>query len=194
MIRFNKWIYVIPGFTQHRGTRTKMIDLWARLYANLGGNGTSIQCQPWCADWRSEAELICRTSEFNPEIYVIAYSWGAGWGFTQLSKQLRQRGYRINHAWLIDPVYRHNYVLGQWRALVPGIPIKVPSNVDHVTWWRQNETYPKGHDLKAKDGAGTFIDEAQWVEYAQQLDGNKIGGTPIFLQGTEFPNDGPWRS
>lgn len=34
--------------------------------------------------------------------------------------------------------------------------------------------------------------DAQFSEYAATLDGNKIGGTPIFLQGDEYPDEGPW--
>jgi uncharacterized protein YwqG len=34
-------------------------------------------------------------------------------------------------------------------------------------------------------------DEEQ--EYERQLEGNKLGGTPLFLQGPEFPGPGDWR-
>jgi len=36
-------------------------------------------------------------------------------------------------------------------------------------------------------------DEAAWEAYASKLDGNKIGGSPIFIQSTEFPRPGKWR-
>ncbi len=35
--------------------------------------------------------------------------------------------------------------------------------------------------------------EEKWGEYADALYGNKVGGTPIFLQNTEFPGPGSWR-
>lgn len=35
--------------------------------------------------------------------------------------------------------------------------------------------------------------QGKWEEYASILDGNKIGGTPIFMQGDEFPGPGSWR-
>jgi len=35
--------------------------------------------------------------------------------------------------------------------------------------------------------------EEKWEEYANALDGNKIGGTPIFMQGDEFPGPGSWK-
>jgi uncharacterized protein YwqG len=36
-------------------------------------------------------------------------------------------------------------------------------------------------------------DEATWEKYTETLDGNKIGGSPIFLQNTEFPGPGQWK-
>jgi len=36
-------------------------------------------------------------------------------------------------------------------------------------------------------------DKADWEAYASTLDGNKIGGSPIFIQNTEFPGPGRWR-
>jgi len=36
-------------------------------------------------------------------------------------------------------------------------------------------------------------DDSKFDEYAQSLDGNKIGGTPIFLQGDEFPDGGGFK-
>jgi uncharacterized protein YwqG len=36
-------------------------------------------------------------------------------------------------------------------------------------------------------------DETAWETYASALDGNKIGGSPFFIQNTEFPGPGRWR-
>ncbi|MBA3424019.1 MAG: DUF1963 domain-containing protein [Rubrobacter sp.] len=46
-----------------------------------------------------------------------------------------------------------------------------------------------------------YVDEderSQWSEedydsYCDALDGNKVGGTPVFIQSDEFPEGGPWR-
>jgi uncharacterized protein YwqG len=35
--------------------------------------------------------------------------------------------------------------------------------------------------------------EEKWEEYANALDGNKVGGTPIFMQGDEYPGPGSWK-
>jgi len=44
-----------------------------------------------------------------------------------------------------------------------------------------------------EEGERTSWDEAKWEAYATALNGNKIGGTPIFIQNTEFPGPGRWR-
>ena len=162
MILFNRWIYVIPGFTQTRGTRTRLIDLWARLHSTKSNHTTTVQLQPWKSDWKSEAEFISRLSVERPRIFIVAYSWGAGYGFIQLARQLAKRGIEIARAWLLDPVYRHPYWLGQWRAFVPGIPIVIPENVRRVTWWRQEQSWPRGHELRAISPK-TRIDEPHYV-------------------------------
>jgi uncharacterized protein YwqG len=36
-------------------------------------------------------------------------------------------------------------------------------------------------------------DKAAWESYVSTLGGNKIGGSPIFIQNTEFPSSGRWR-
>ncbi len=162
MILFDRWLYVIPGFTQTRGTRTRLIDLWATMHAAKSSNTTTVQLQPWRSDWKSEAEFISRLSVEHPRILVVAYSWGAGYGFIQLADQLARRGIEVAKAWLLDPVYRHPYLLGQWRAFMPRIPIVVPENVRRVTWWRQDQSWPMGHELRA-ESPRTRIDEPRYV-------------------------------
>ncbi len=46
-----------------------------------------------------------------------------------------------------------------------------------------------------------FVDESEWAKrddsqekcYLTAIDGNKIGGTPMFIQNAEFPGPGLWR-
>jgi uncharacterized protein YwqG len=42
------------------------------------------------------------------------------------------------------------------------------------------------------DDAGRKISEEEFDSALQALSGNKVGGTPMFLQGDEFPAGGPW--
>jgi len=44
-----------------------------------------------------------------------------------------------------------------------------------------------------EEAARASWDDAKWEAYASALNGNKIGGTPIFVQNTEFPGPGRWR-
>lgn len=48
---------------------------------------------------------------------------------------------------------------------------------------------PKFQPASARQG---WSDE-QFDVYASELEGNKVGGTPIFLQNDEFPGEKPWQ-
>jgi len=45
----------------------------------------------------------------------------------------------------------------------------------------------------AEESARAKWDKAAWEDYASALEGNKIGGSPIFIQNTEYPGPGRWR-
>jgi hypothetical protein len=45
----------------------------------------------------------------------------------------------------------------------------------------------------ASEDERTEWSEAEFDAYERPLDGNKIGGTPGFIQSDEFPEGGPWR-
>ena len=47
-------------------------------------------------------------------------------------------------------------------------------------------------DFVSEEKRSEWTDE-EWEKYADALDGNKIGGTPIFIQGDEFPDSGSWK-
>ncbi|MFB7280271.1 hypothetical protein ACFCZV_24465 [Streptomyces hydrogenans] len=54
--------------------------------------------------------------------------------------------------------------------------------------------------LRPVDEPGSMTDEKPKAlpptdreRYAERTDGNKIGGTPLFFQGEEWPDGGPWR-
>lgn len=47
-------------------------------------------------------------------------------------------------------------------------------------------------DYQPESARGTWTDE-RFEAYAQALEGNKLGGAPIFLQGDEFPAGDEWK-
>jgi hypothetical protein len=76
---------------------------------------------------------------------------------------------------LCDPVYRHWYVLGDWRAFVPWIAIQIPCNVRRVDWLRQKTNWPRGHELVAEcEGATDIADpillECEHVHMAERME------------------------
>lgn len=103
----------------------------------------------WDDDMGDKAEKIFR---FRPDrsadldIRIAGYSWG-GYSAVALSRQLQQRGLPVAQLILSDPVYRHGYWLGQWRALCPGSKIRLPPNVLQAAYFVQAQSMPKGHKL-----------------------------------------------
>ena len=65
---------------------------------------------------------------------------------------------------LSDAVYRHSYWLGNWRAMCPFSKIKIPANVEEVTWFKQKQNYPRGHNLKPESDT-TKINSPQELKY-----------------------------
>lgn len=57
---------------------------------------------------------------------------------------------------LSDPVYRHKYWAGNWRAFVNCIPIKISDNVEQVHWFRQKENWPKAHELSTSENTKVY--------------------------------------
>lgn len=158
------WHVCISGFTQKSNTPHGVFRLWQKLCQYRNSN-TAVELFPWNAKWEELAECIflC-SSEIKPKIYLYCYSWGGGWGMTRLCTALQKRGLTVTHVVLSDAVYRHWYLLGSWRALVPWSRITVPSNVRRVTWFRQKESLPSGHNLRAQDPTATYIEKPTWLK------------------------------
>lgn len=165
-VEFENWIYITTGNLQHQGTPTRLVSLYAETLSAYGGNGNIIRLKTWNDAWAHEAEFlytVCTKKE-DPRILYIGYSWGAGWGGVRLAKHLLDKGIEIDRMVLIDPVYRHPYFLGNWRALISAYPITIPRNVKRVTWFRQNESFfIKGHNLRIPNGSETIIDDPIWL-------------------------------
>lgn len=163
------WHIVIPGFLQREGRPTGMEDeVWARLHAQGAGPESVVLLREWDSDFRALAERIWRMQSEHcpPTICIYGYSWG-GMSAVLLCRELRKRGLRVRHLALCDPVYRHRYWWGQWRALVPW-RIEVPDNVDHVLWWRQRWNWPRSHEVVAANPRRTDIDHPIEIEAVHQ--------------------------
>lgn len=153
------WLYVITGYLQTRGTRTRLVGLWKRLHDCYASPSTVVALCPWSTDWDAEAEFVYRLScKFGrPSVRVFAYSWGAGWGFTRFACALGRRSIHVTDAVLSDPVYRHGYRLGNWRALVRWPRIAIPPTVRRAEYFTQDAGWLRGHKLRAV-GPNTILE------------------------------------
>ncbi len=159
------WHIVISGFLQNEGQLVGMVQLWRDLYQVHAGPDTCVTLREWNSDWNALAELIWRINRDQPppRIAIYAYSWG-GMSAVLLARQLQRRGIDVQWMVLSDPVYRHWYLLGNWRTLVPWSEIIVPTNVDDVAWFRQRTNCPRAHRVVAADSRETHV-SAPWMAW-----------------------------
>ena len=151
-------IICITGFREGPADATGLGRIWlgARKHSSPETWVTKFR---WNADWKAEARDIARNLAEDAKVVVCAYSWGAGFGFIQLAKHLRNEGVKVTAACLCDPVYRSRWLVFRWLALVRLPRIKLPFGVGLVRWVRQRVNRPAGHDLVAREG--TVLETAQ---------------------------------
>lgn len=155
------WHICISGHAQREGDPNGTFNNWFFLRERLAANQCQVELREWNSNWSALAERIWlvwqRLGGPSPLINAYAYSWGAGWGFQQFAGELAKRGMEIAQAVLCDPVYRHRYWLGQWRALWPFSQILIAPNVREVRWLFQRMNLPAGHPVVAQDKCHTKI-------------------------------------
>lgn len=74
-----------------------------------------------------------------------------------------------------------------YQMVNQGGPPLVPVSVEYAVELKLREDPSFAEERDRLDWS-----EDKEKEYAGKLEGNKIGGTPFFLQSDEFPEDGPW--
>lgn len=152
------WLFFISGFTQRNSQPHGVQRLWLRAHRLFASSETAVVLLPWHAPWREIAEqvLLCQ-GETPARVGVSAYSYGAGWGFVQLARQLGKRGIGVRQAVLCDAVYRSRFWTLTWQSLLPSPWITVPANVREVVCFRQSNSLPKGHQIVAADPKRTRV-------------------------------------
>lgn len=173
----NNLVVFISGFTQ----TTKRVNgvserfKWAlRARRAAGANEYRVEMYTWRANWEAVAQY-CRSSLGVEKVYIAAYSWGVGWGATQLAKHLQNLGIEIGWLLSCDGVYRFGLTNAVARAnplnfrtmfhkgpLAP--KIKIPSNVGEVYPLRQRGGRLRGHDFERVNPERTVVFPTQWVK------------------------------
>lgn len=157
-VAVQRWLILFSGFLQREDRPSGFLRLFADLNRLHAGPTTRVELRSWRDDAARLAEFVflLRNGE-SPRITLYGYSWG-GAAAIEFAGELRRRGLIVEHLVLCDAVYRHRYALGQWRALVPWSRLVVPENVRRVTWFRQRQSLPRGHEVVAADAAATRVD------------------------------------
>jgi len=164
-MEMREWHVVISGFQQRSGTLNGTVRVWGDLREIVAGRPDAcVELLTWDDDNADLAERISRLAPLDemPLINVYGYSWG-GMSAANFARQLRRRGLAVNHIVLCDAVYRHWYWAGQWRAFVSAWAIRIPDNVHQVTQFRQKESLPMGHAIKADNPGLTEVGPINWL-------------------------------
>lgn len=164
-MQLREWHIVISGFMQKSGSLNGMVSLWGDLIQLVAGRANArVELLRWDDNFSNLAELISRLAGDGepPIVNVYGYSWG-GMSAANFARELRRRGIAVNHMVLSDAVYRHWYWLGQWRAFVSLFSIRIPENVRQVTQFRQRESLPMGHRVKADNPSKTRVGKINWL-------------------------------
>ena len=151
-MRARSVVVFITGFREDASQVTGIEDIWAEARKHASPDAWILPPMVWNSDWKAQAQLIERHTHIaNTRICVVAYSWGAGYGFTQLAKHLARCNIRVAEACLADPVYRSRFIPFRWLALTDLPRIRIPANVGRVSWVRQRQNRPRAHDLVASN-------------------------------------------
>lgn len=178
MSGIKKWVVPIMGFTENT-QRASGIEMLCRAIRQFDGGEVAI-CDPW--EWNEDSKAnalwLMRNSSYLPtRILVVAYSWGAGWGFLNLARELQRLGQDIELAILCDPVFRSPINLLAPLSLTRFPRIEVPENVERVVVFRQRKNLPRAHDVVALGSKlETFIEPPITLEYIHQ----RIDNAPEF--------------
>jgi hypothetical protein len=149
-----EWHVVIQGYRQRSGEPNGMFRLWEKLNG-IAGPECRVELMAWNDHWDELAETIRRCTERNgrPDVYVYAFSWGAGWGAMELARELQGRGLVVKTMVLCDPIYRSRWLVFRWLAYLggqrSGPKIRVPANVLEVRGTYQQNDRLRGHRVVA---------------------------------------------
>lgn len=159
-----EWYILFSGFLQQASTQNGMERIFWDVCELVKARPARVELRRWCDNTEELAEWISRSIPEDSEtrIVVMGYSWG-GMAAKHFADELRKRGHTIDEMILSDPVYRHWYWCGNWRAFLSGLPIRISDNVKRVRHFAQRENYPRGHPVVANNPGKTIVEDVSWL-------------------------------
>jgi hypothetical protein len=157
---------MFSGFLQGVGDLNGCVKIFLELHRATLSPDTRVELRPWSCDVADVAEMISRLHPLDrmPRVCVYGYSWG-GKTAENFCRELHRRGLDVEQLVLCDAVYRHWYRLGQWRALARWSVIRIPGNVQHVTHFRQRQSWLlRGHAVQAENPGLTNVRGVRWLK------------------------------
>lgn len=168
----------IMGFTQHIGKPdVGIMRMWQHARQYSSPDVLVMTPLPWDSPWEHVAGFVNHLK--IPELYVFAYSWGAGWGVPRLLEHLDNP---VKYVLAIDPVYRSR-ILPSWIPFNPlsltGLfSVKYPANkAEEVKVFRQKTKRPFGRLVEGVKN--TFVYEPLFLPHDRMDDAPVVQQTAI---------------
>lgn len=144
-------VQLISGFTQTEQNWNGVQELREQLLSELDDYSSlsvRIRLDEWKANWKAIARQLYMLRERYPRepfiVVCFAYSWGVGHGLVKFAKYLDWYGVDVAHAVVSDPVYRHWFSPGNWRAIWGDSRIVIPRNILKIEGFYQETDKPRG--------------------------------------------------
>lgn len=132
-----------------------------RLHDRLHRSYSDDTCRVILRSWNDPiAPLVERIKVWSPtfgapEIVLLGHSYG-GYSCVLTARLLEQAGLKVAYLALIDAVWRWPTRMTV-LSLLPYPKIKIPLSVGRLVAWRQDVSYPRGHELVIPPGVSYEI-------------------------------------
>ena len=161
-----RWFFIFGGFLQTQRDIDGLDFLWRRAIDAVGNDPHArVERRDWDCNVNNLAEWVFKQCPQGqaPRIVVAGFSFG-GYAASRFCYALRERGIEVEFLILSDPVYRHWFFAGNWRAYFPDtFPITIPDTVKQVSVFRQREEWLRGHKLRFDNPSRTILVRDQIV-------------------------------
>ena len=149
---FSDVFVIASGFRENEGHENGQYNNWLTLRELANRSRFVHPPIRWNQSGKDMACFIDRVTDRGGKINVVAYSWGAGVFFVEFVKHLKKLGRTIDHAVLIDPVYRSR-IMPKWLPFNPTSmtrlgKIDCHKNVRKISLFRQDQDRPSGREVK----------------------------------------------
>ena len=169
------------GFTQrHDNIGAGLAGLYARMVFTFNDTETIIWDKHWHEDVKETAAFIHRLgydreTGQGPKLSVVGYSFGFQAAVDLCDELNNLANVPVQSLVACDGVRRRStYPWGWLSAMNPYAKFSIPGNVEKLISYRQNENWPRGHEIVTDSPTTWHEDFAGLTMTHQQMDNGSV--------------------